>query len=152
DDDTVEKVEVWPSLGVRVSEFPTTMVAAQRAHDLGLAVCMGAPNVLRGQSSGGNLSALEAIQVRVVDALCSDYYPAAMLAAPFMLADRGLMSLPAAINMVSRNPARAVGLGDQLGALAPGLLADTVLVRRAESQPPLLRMTFVGGGLRAARR
>jgi alpha-D-ribose 1-methylphosphonate 5-triphosphate diphosphatase len=145
DDDTAEKVETWPSLGVRVSEFPTTMAAARRAHELGLAVCMGAPNVLRGKSSGGNLSALEAIGAGVVDALCADYYPSAMLAAPFILADRGIMSLPGAINLVSRNPSRSVGLGSQLGSLAPGLLADILLVRRSSSQSPIVRMTFVGG-------
>jgi alpha-D-ribose 1-methylphosphonate 5-triphosphate diphosphatase len=151
DDDTAEKVEAWPALGVRVSEFPTTMAAARRAHELGLAVCMGAPNVLRGQSSGGNLSALEAIQAGVVDALCADYYPAAMLTAPFILADRGLTPLPAAVGLVSSSPARAVGLGDQLGALATGLLADVILVHRPVGRTPIVRMTCVGGRPRASR-
>ena len=47
DDDTVERVASLPELGVTISEFPTTLSAALHAHDLGLAVCMGAPNALR---------------------------------------------------------------------------------------------------------
>ena len=46
DDDRADKVAQWPNFGVTVSEFPTTMEAAHKAHELGLAVCMGAPNVL----------------------------------------------------------------------------------------------------------
>src|SRR5262249_45004753 len=75
DDDTATKVQQWPEFGVTISEFPTTLEAARQAHELGLAVCMGAPNVVRGKSSGGNLSAHEAIRAGVVDVLCSDYYP-----------------------------------------------------------------------------
>ena len=90
------RVEQWPALGVNISEFPTTMDAAGRAHEPGLAVYMGAPNVLRGQSSGGHLSAIAAIQAGVVDILCSDYYPAAMLHAVFKLVAHNILTLPQA--------------------------------------------------------
>jgi alpha-D-ribose 1-methylphosphonate 5-triphosphate diphosphatase len=143
DDDTAEKVEQWPTLGITIAEFPTTMAAAKRAHELGLAVCMGAPNVLRGKSSGGNLSALEAIQAGICDVLCSDYYPSAMLTAAFKLTSQQLMSLPQAIQMVSLRPAQAVGLGEELGSLEIGKLADLLIVRL--ERHPKVRRVFVSG-------
>ncbi|MEI6045189.1 MAG: alpha-D-ribose 1-methylphosphonate 5-triphosphate diphosphatase [Chloroflexota bacterium] len=143
DDDTAEKVEQWPALGITIVEFPTTMEAARRASELGLAVCMGAPNVLRGKSSGGNLSAIQAIQAGVCDVLCSDYYPSAMLTATFKLASHQLMSLPQAVQMVSLRPAQAVGLGAELGSLEIGKVADLIVVRL--ERHPKVRRVFVSG-------
>ncbi|MBA2678138.1 MAG: alpha-D-ribose 1-methylphosphonate 5-triphosphate diphosphatase [Ktedonobacteraceae bacterium] len=144
DDDTVAKVEQWPALGVNICEFPTTLEAAQRAHELDLAVCMGAPNVLRGRSSGGNLSALAAITAGVTDVLCSDYYPAAMLNAVFALARQHILSLPDAVRLVTLNPARAVGL-DSLGSLEVGKVADLILVKSGLHQVVNVERVFVNG-------
>jgi alpha-D-ribose 1-methylphosphonate 5-triphosphate diphosphatase len=145
DDDTAAKVRQWPQLGVTISEFPTTLEAARTAHDLDLAVCMGAPNVLRGKSSSGNLSAHEAIQADVVDALCSDYYPAAMLHAVFMLAEQELLTLPQAVRLVTLNPAQAVGLDGEYGSLDVGKVADVILVRLSWQGIPAVQRLFVGG-------
>ena len=144
DDDSASKVEQWPALGVTISEFPTTIEAASRAHELGLAVCMGAPNVLRGKSSGGNLSALEAIQAGITNVLCSDYYPAAFLATVFKLASQKILTLPEATRLVTLNPALAVGLGKQYGSLEAGKVADVVIVKLRENLPRV-RQLFVNG-------
>jgi alpha-D-ribose 1-methylphosphonate 5-triphosphate diphosphatase len=145
DDDTAAKVQQWPQFGVTVSEFPTTLEAARAAHDLGLAVCMGAPNALRGKSSGGNLSAIEAIRVGVVDVLCSDYYPAAMLNAAFTLARQEVLTLPQAVRLVTLNPALAVGLGQECGSLEVGKVADMILVRLSGQGVPSVQRLFVEG-------
>jgi alpha-D-ribose 1-methylphosphonate 5-triphosphate diphosphatase len=145
DDDSACKVEQWPQLGVTVSEFPTTMEAALRAHELGMVVCMGAPNVLRGKSSGGNLSALQAIQENVASVLCSDYYPAGMLATTFALVDQGVLTLPAATRLVTLNPARAVGMADMHGSLTAGKIADLILVARNAAGFGRVECAFVGG-------
>lgn len=148
DDDTASKVEQWPALGVSMSEFPTTMEAAQRAHELGLAVCMGAPNVVRGCSSSGNLSALAGIQAGVVDILCADYHPFSMLNAAFTLAQQQIVSLPEAVRMLSLNPARAAHLEQDYGSLEPGKVADLILVqwtRRGTSSVPRVQRVFLGG-------
>jgi alpha-D-ribose 1-methylphosphonate 5-triphosphate diphosphatase len=150
DDDTAERVASWPGLGVTVSEFPTTLTSAMHAHNLGLAVCMGAPNVLRGRSSGGNLSALAALEAGVVDCLCSDYYPSSMLAAVFKIVALGLLPLPQALNLVSLNPARAAGLGD-FGALEAGRIADVALVAADADRTPRMERLYVGGNLRLTR-
>ena len=151
DDDTAAKVQQWPKFGVTVSEFPTTLEAARQAHELGLAVCMGAPNILRGKSSGGNLSAMEAIRVGVVDVLCSDHYPSAMLNAVFMLARQEVLRLPQAVRLVTLNPAQAVGLGQEYGSLEVGKVADMILVRLSWQGVPAVQRLFVQGEERLRR-
>ena len=46
--------------GVTIAEFPTTRQAASAAHRHGMAVLMGAPNVVRRKSHSDNISAAEA--------------------------------------------------------------------------------------------
>jgi alpha-D-ribose 1-methylphosphonate 5-triphosphate diphosphatase len=127
DDDTLEKVQLVSNVGATLSEFPVTLDAAKAAKAHGMEIIMGAPNALRGGSHSGNLSALEALEAGVLDSLASDYYPAAMLRASLSIAEKGLLSFVDAINLITRNPARAVGLTDR-GALEVGRCADLVLL------------------------
>lgn len=127
DDDTVEKVEMLAEQDVSISEFPVTTAAARRAKELGLTVSMGAPNALRGTSSGGNLSAIEAIGSGLVDALCSDYHPPSMLHAAFKLARESVLKLSAAVGLVTSGPARAAELPGR-GEIREGAASDLLLV------------------------
>jgi alpha-D-ribose 1-methylphosphonate 5-triphosphate diphosphatase len=96
---------------------------------------MGAPNIVRGKSHSGNISAKALADARVLDVLSSDYVPFSVIHAPFLLADEdGGMSLPQSISLVTANPVDAVGLGDR-GRIAPGLRADLVRVRRPTGIP-----------------
>jgi alpha-D-ribose 1-methylphosphonate 5-triphosphate diphosphatase len=121
------------------------MEAAQRAHELGLAVCMGAPNVVRGRSSGGNLSALEGIKAGVVDVLCADYHPGSMLGAVFGLAKQQVLPLPEATRLVTLNPACAVRLDQEYGSLEIGKVADMILVQPAKQGFPRVQRLFLAG-------
>ncbi len=94
---------------------------------------MGAPNIVRGKSHSGNIAARDLATIGVLDVLSSDYVPFSLMHAPFILADEG-MDLPKAIAMVSTTPARTVGLDDR-GAIASGLRADLVRVRRPSGVP-----------------
>ncbi|CAM5297745.1 alpha-D-ribose 1-methylphosphonate 5-triphosphate diphosphatase [Aquamicrobium terrae] len=135
DDATLEHVGESKAFGVRLAEFPTSMEAAQASHEAGMAVLMGAPNVVRGKSHSGNISAKALADAGVLDVLSSDYVPFSLIHAPFVLADgESGMSLPQAIRLVSATPARAVGLDDR-GRIAEGLRADVVQVRRASGVP-----------------
>lgn len=127
DDDTPERVEFLSGAGVTVSEFPVDKDSARRARELGLTVCMGAPNVVRGGSHGGSVSATEAIRSGLVDALCSDYHPPSLLRAAFRLVEEQVLPLPNAIKLVSSRPAGAAALPD-LGRISEGCTADLVLV------------------------
>jgi alpha-D-ribose 1-methylphosphonate 5-triphosphate diphosphatase len=127
DDDTLEKVDLVASLGATISEFPVTLEAAQEARRRNMHVIMGGPNALRGSSHSGNISAREAIDAGVVDALAADYHPATLVQAAFGLAASGALSMPAAVALVSAGPADALGLHDR-GRIAEGLSADLALV------------------------
>ena len=127
DDDTVEKVDLMLDVGINLSEFPVSKEAAGRAREHGLHVAMGAPNALQGRSLSGNLSAADAIADGLVDILATDYYPASMLQAAFVLVDRGILPLHQAIKLISENVADGLRLHDR-GQLAVGKLADLVLL------------------------
>ncbi len=143
DDDTIEKIASWVEMGIGISEFPTTVEAAAAAHQHGMLVGMGAPNVLRGRSSGGNLSAIDAIRAGHVDWLCADYYPAAMIPAAFALVDHGILDLPSAIALITANPAQAIGMEHHIGHIAVGMSADLVVVARTPQ--PIVRDVYVAG-------
>lgn len=135
DDATLDHVAEGVRDGVRISEFPTTLVAAEAAHKAGLAVLMGAPNVVRGKSHSGNVSAIELARAGYLDVLSSDYVPFALMQAAFLLPERvDGMSLPEAVAKVTRNPAHAAGLDDR-GEIAVGLRADLVRVRVIDGEP-----------------
>ena len=131
DDTTPEHVAEAAADGMTVSEFPTTVEAARAARGHGLAVVMGAPNVVLGGSHSGNVSALELAGLGLLDAMSSDYMPVSLLHAVFVLVERAGLALPEALAKVTANPARMIGLDDR-GAIRPGLRADLVRVRAAD--------------------
>jgi alpha-D-ribose 1-methylphosphonate 5-triphosphate diphosphatase len=129
DDTSAEHVCQAHEEGIAISEFPTTVEAAETAHRLGLKTVMGAPNVVKGGSHSGNVAAMTLAQMKLLDALSSDYVPASLLDAAFMLQDETDLSLPEAIRTVTSAPAQMVRLSDR-GRIAQGLRADLVWVNR----------------------
>lgn len=134
DDATIDHVSEGIDLGVVVAEFPTTLEAARHAHKNGLHVLMGAPNVVRGKSHSGNISAADLLDANCLDILSSDYVPFSLMQAVFALACQDEKKLPQAVRYVSTNPARAAGLDDR-GCLKEGLRADIVRVRKQDAVP-----------------
>ncbi len=141
DDESAAQVRRNAADGIRISEFPVTMEAAEAARDIGVGVIAGAPNVVRGGSHSGNVAAMDLARAKAVDALASDYVPPALVEAAFILADE--IGLPAAVRTVTEAPARMAALHDR-GALRPGLRADLVRVRRHEGMP-VVRATWLRG-------
>jgi alpha-D-ribose 1-methylphosphonate 5-triphosphate diphosphatase len=142
DDTTIADVEESHADGITIAEFPTTMEAAQRARDLGMKIVMGSPNVVLGRSHSGNVSALELAAAGLLDVLTSDYVPASLLHAAFILADRGT-PLHEAVAKVTATPADLLGFTDR-GRIAPGLRADLLRVRLVDGQP-VIRGIWVNG-------
>ncbi len=52
DDDNTQNVELVYNIGVRILEFPITLDAAKKGHELGMTICMGAPNVVLAEQMG----------------------------------------------------------------------------------------------------
>ena len=126
DDTTEDHVRASAAHGAALAEFPTTREAAEASRRAGIAVMMGAPNLVRGGSHSGNVAAEALARADLLDVLSSDYVPAALLAGAVRLGEiwgdtaRGLAC-------VTDAPARAVGLADR-GRIEPGLRADLVRV------------------------
>ena len=148
DDQTPYGRATWRSHGVRIAEFPETFAAAEAAHDAGDAVIMGAPNVVRGGSHNGNLSAVDLISMGLCDALASDYHYPSPRRAALMLADAGVVDLAAAWRLVSTGPAGVLGLTDR-GELRAGLRADFVILdattRRVAASFVRGRASYISG-------
>ncbi|KRB25800.1 MULTISPECIES: alpha-D-ribose 1-methylphosphonate 5-triphosphate diphosphatase [Mesorhizobium] len=144
DDATSSHVDEAIEQGVRVAEFPTTEEAARASKAAGLGVLMGAPNVMRGASHSGNVSARTLASDGLLDILSSDYIPFSLIQSAFFLGDmvEGI-SLPQAVAMVSKNPAEAVGLTDR-GVIEQGRRADLVRVR-VDDHVPVVRTVWRQG-------
>jgi len=134
DDSTLAHVDEAVALGAAMSEFPTTLAAARHAKAGGLATVAGAPNVVRGGSHSGNVSALQLAREGVLDALSSDYVPGSLLLAAWLLRRDAGFSLSEAMAVVSQRPALACGLVDR-GAIVIGLRADVVRVKELDGLP-----------------
>ena len=142
DERTVEERTAFRALGAHVSEFPLAPEVAADAVAHGEPVIMGGPNVIRGGSHTGALSAEEAIGDGLCTVLASDYYYPSLLHAAERLVERGVRSLFEAWSLVSSNPAAAMGLADR-GVIETGRRADLVVIDC--SGPWRLVLTIAGG-------
>lgn len=143
DDTTAEHVAEAARAGCAISEFPTSLEAARAAKAASLGVVGGAPNVVRGGSHTGNVSAVELAREGVLDALSSDYVPASLLQAVVALTREPGLALHEAFALATSGPARMLGLADR-GRLAPGLRADLLRVRIHEGTPVVRGLVVAG--------
>jgi len=147
DDRTLEEINENYADGIRISEFPVTVEAAIAARALGMTTIAGAPNIVRGGSHSGNVKVTDLINAGGVDALASDYVPAALAEAAFLATEQTEMSLPDAVAMITDTPAQMARLADR-GRIEAGLRADLVRLRLHGSLP-ILREVW-RAGLRVA--
>lgn len=134
---TPEDVAEAVTWNASIAEFPTSIEAARAAHDAGMRTVCGAPNVLRGSSHSGNVSATELISLGLCDGLSSDYLPFAMLGAVGTLVKNNTCTLPQAVQLVTSGPAKTVGITDR-GSLVVGAVADVVVCRLKGNLPTVL--------------
>jgi len=134
DDARREHIDEAREIGASLTEFPTTLEAAQAAHAAGIKVLMGAPNLIRGGSHSGNVAAALLAESNQLDILSSDFIPASLLPAAFKLAGDLDWSLPRALATVTSVPAAVGGLTDR-GRLEESLRADLVRVRVIQDRP-----------------
>ncbi|MCT4611193.1 MAG: alpha-D-ribose 1-methylphosphonate 5-triphosphate diphosphatase [Pelagimonas sp.] len=141
DDNTPAQRAEWRARGVMISEFPETLEAARAAKENGEWVILGAPNVVRGASHAGNVSAQKLIAEDLCDAMASDYHYPSPARAAWRVVEKGLCDETRAWKMLSEGPAAMLGLTDR-GRLEPGLRADLVVM---EPETRRIVATISGG-------
>lgn len=150
DDPDADTRERFRILGAHISEFPTSHGAAFAAKAMEDTVLMGAPNLVRGGSQAGGVSAMSLITRGLCDALVSDYHYPSLFEAAWVLTDLGVRSFSEAWAMISTAPARIMRLTDR-GRIERGLRADFVVVdaetRRIEATISAGRIAHLSGGL-----
>jgi len=140
DDASPERRTGLRRLGADIAEFPETLSTAEAARAAGDKIIMGAPNVVRGGSHAGKVSARDLIGAGLVDALVSDYHYPALARAAFALVADGL-PLSEAWTLISTGPASVMGWHDR-GRIEPGARADLVMI---ETATQTIRGTISGG-------
>jgi alpha-D-ribose 1-methylphosphonate 5-triphosphate diphosphatase len=146
-DEEKRSVRRWyHNLGCSICEFPVFEPVAAMAVELGDEVVAGAPNVLKGGSLYGRLSSRELVKQGLCTILASDYYYPAQLQAAFMLSELGIGGLGDMWNLISLNPARALGLHDR-GLIQKGMRADLVAVDDTLPGLPRVRASWVNGAV-----
>ena len=143
DDRTAEEIEENFADGILISEFPVTMLAATAAQARGMTVIAGAPNIVRGGSHSGNVSAADLVREGAVDALASDYVPASLVESVFRCVEETGITLPEAVALVTDRPARMARLDDR-GRIEPGMRADLVRVKLHEAMPVVWQVYRAG--------
>jgi alpha-D-ribose 1-methylphosphonate 5-triphosphate diphosphatase len=128
DDTTVEHVLEAYEADASLCEMPCSIEAARKARELGMMICMGAPNYYRGGSHCSNLSCHDALAEGLVDILCSDYHFPSLLACALRMAENG-MPLWSAMNLLTLNPARHLRIDEEVGNIEPGKRADLIAFR-----------------------
>jgi len=134
DDTTEDDVILGREAGAVISEFPTTVEAATAARKHGLATILGAPNVVRGGSHSGGVSASHLATLGLLDGLSSDYVPSSLLQAVVKLTADFMIPLSQTMGMVTWKIADMVGIKDR-GRLKIGSRADILRFKVYDNSP-----------------
>ncbi|MEL6320451.1 MAG: alpha-D-ribose 1-methylphosphonate 5-triphosphate diphosphatase [Cyanobacteria bacterium J06626_14] len=149
DDETLEHVHQAIQEGATIAEFPTTLHAAKEAHQNGLQVLMGGPNLILGGSHSGNVSAMELVELDIVDMISSDYVPHSLLHSVVLIAQHTGRPFYETMKLVTLNPAAAIGLDGDRGSLEIGKRADLLImqatVEKGSNSVPFIESVFVKG-------
>ncbi|MGB3750117.1 MAG: alpha-D-ribose 1-methylphosphonate 5-triphosphate diphosphatase [Arcobacteraceae bacterium] len=127
DDDCIEKLDGLLGLGVQISEFPLDLEVAKYAVSKGIATGMGAPNIVRGGSQSGNISAIDLVKEGVCKYLCSDYHPTSMLQSVYRMKKDANLEIAKGFSMITSTPAKYANLEDR-GMIKAGKKADIIVI------------------------
>ena len=144
DDATINHVKEAVENGVILAEFPTTLAAAKAAHNSGLQVLMGAPNLVLGGSHSGNVSAMELVEQNLVDVISSDYVPRSLLQSIFLISHQTDKPVYETMKLVTSNPAQTINLFKDRGSLEIGKRADLITVHDDGIIPHLTSVVING--------
>ncbi|MEK9569561.1 MAG: alpha-D-ribose 1-methylphosphonate 5-triphosphate diphosphatase [Paracoccaceae bacterium] len=144
DDTQIETRDFFRKLGSKTTEFPMTAEVTQHAKNENDITVFGAPNVLRGGSHTGSVSASDMVEDGLCDVLASDYYYPALLGAIHKLHRERRGPLERLWSLISGGPAAAMRINDR-GIIEIGKRGDLLLLNWLEEGPPLVAATISNG-------
>ena len=144
DDTRADTRAYFRNLGASVAEFPMVMEAVEAARKHEDLIILGAPNAARGGSHIRSIGAADMVEAGLCDALASDYFYPAMLAAIDRLDREKRADRVTLWSLLSSGPARAMRLNDR-GRITIGSRADLVLVDWTNGQAPVIEGTWIAG-------
>lgn len=131
-------------LGVAIAEFPMSIPLAHEYREHGIAVLLGAPNLVRGGSHLGNLAVADALAAGACDLLCSDYHYPSLLQTAVRTEDDPDADFARRWGRVSGAAAAVAGLEDR-GTIFAGARADLVVIEPPDDGPARVRSAVVAG-------
>jgi alpha-D-ribose 1-methylphosphonate 5-triphosphate diphosphatase len=141
--DIPEAAGDWVQRGATLAEFPLSLEAAQAARESGMKTLLGAPNIVRGRSSGNGLRAIDAIAAGLCDIVTSDYAPYTLLPAFLHLLQKFPELDPAHLGrLFSAHPARAARRSE--GVLEEGQCSPLLLLNLSNPYAPLEQIIAPG--------
>lgn len=138
-----ETREMFSMIGARLCVQPRVRAAAALARAVCDPVVLSARDVIAAPGTAPRFDAMDAIRAGLCTVLCSDGGFDALAQAAFAVAARGGLGLPAAWDLVSRNPAEIMRLPDR-GIIDYGRRADLVIIEAASHR---VEATIAGGRL-----
>lgn len=147
-----ETRDYYNQIGARLCALPVRRAAAALARAVDAPILLAAPDLCATRADAAPMAALDLIHAGLGDVLVSAGAFDALAPAAFAVAEGDGCRLADAWAMVSRTPARLLGLADR-GQIAAGLRADLVLVHRKRRTVDATicggRLTHVSAALRA---
>lgn len=135
DVDSYEKVDILEKYCIDICEFPTKLDVSAYSKEKGLYNVVGSPNLIRGQSIYGNMSATQAVKKGLVDIICSDYKISTLLPSIFKLSSEQNIMLHDLMQLVTINPAIALKISHKVGSIEIGKVADLIFIKVINNYP-----------------
>jgi alpha-D-ribose 1-methylphosphonate 5-triphosphate diphosphatase len=145
--DETEQAATFAALGASISEFPLNLSSAKASQEAELKTLFGSPNIIRGESSGQGMRALDAVEANVADGLCSDYAPETLLPALGRLKSELGLPWHKAVHLGTTGPASMIH-DPRAAGITPGAPADFLTLHPSPDQQLELTSTWVAGNCR----
>lgn len=146
DDDSEITRHWYNDMHVNISEFPINEKVALLSRQLNNPIILGAPNIVRGGSHCGRISASDAVAKELCDVLTSDYFYPSMILAVFMLMKQHGLGIEKVWPLISSNAAQAALLHDR-GEILNGNRADIIFIDDSNPELPEVTASFIQGRL-----
>lgn len=127
DDDILEKMDFIKNIGINVFEFFIIFEVVKYLKKLGVLICLGVLNIVRGKFYNNNLKVMDVILEDCCDIVCLDYFLLVMIKFMCIVVER-INNLNKVVSLFILNFVKVVGIYDERGSIKENKKVDLVLV------------------------